>query len=355
MTARITPALLVTRAATGVYAPDVLELATRELPELADGELLLRVLYLSLDPTNRNWLKLESVNTLRQKIGRDLTVGDPMVGEILGLVEESRDPAYSAGDVVAGVGEWQERTVVPAARMRRVERGEEPLAAHLTIFSHIGLAAMAGLHAVARIQAGETVLVSAAAGATGRLAVAAATAHGCRVIGIAGGAEKCADVIAAGAVAAIDYRAVDDLADAIRRAAPEGVDVYFDNVGGSTLDAALTAMSPGGRIAVCGVMSDYDAGEDRHGIRNMFQVLVRHLRIEGFLAGHYWDQREEFYATLRELLADGRIEHRADEAVGLAAAPVHLSKLFAGTNRGKLLVRVADPDLPERSRLSERS
>jgi NADPH-dependent curcumin reductase CurA len=346
---RTTAALLVTRAATGAYAPDVLELATRTLPELADGDVLLRVLYLSLDPTNRNWLKLEPVNTLRQKIGRDLAVGDPMVGEILGLVEESRDPAFRVGDVVAGVGEWQEHAVVPAARMRRVERGDEPLAAHLTVFSHIGLAAMVGLHAIARIQPGETVLVSAAAGATGRLAVAAATAHGCRVIGIAGGPDKCADVLAAGAAEAIDYRAVDDLADALRLAAPDGVDVYFDNVGGATLDAALTAMKPGGRVAVCGVMSDYDAGEERHGIRNMFQVLVRHLRIEGFLAGHYWDRREEFYAILRELLADGRIEHRADEAIGLAAAPEHLRKLFDGSNRGKLLVRVGETELSESS------
>jgi NADPH-dependent curcumin reductase CurA len=149
-------------------------------------------------------------------------------------------------------------------------------------------------------------------------------------------------VVAAGAVAAIDYRGVDDLGAALRGAAPEGIDAYFDNVGGATLDAALTAMSPGGRVAVCGVMSDYDAGEQRHGIRNMFQVLVRHLRIEGFLAGHYWDRREEFYDVLRGLLADGLIQHRADEAVGLAAAPVHLAKLFAGTNRGKLLVRVSE-------------
>ena len=346
---RTTPALIVTRAATGTYQPDVLRLAERELPPLGDGEVRLRVLYLSLDPTNRNWLKLEPVNTLRQKIGRDLAIGDPMVGEILGRVEESREPGIAVGDVVAVTAEWQEEVVVPAARIRRIDRRGEPLAAHLTVFSHIGLAAMVGLHAVARIQPGETVLVSAAAGATGRLPVAAAAAHGCRVVGIAGGAEKCADVLAAGADAAIDYRGVDDLGAALREAAPDGFDVYFDNVGGATLDAALTAMAPGGRVAVCGVMSDYDSGEDRHGIRNMFQVLVRHLRIEGFLAGHYWDRREQYYAILRELLESGRIEHRADEAVGLAAAPAHLGKLFAGTNRGKLLVRLADSDLSERS------
>lgn len=345
---RSTPALVVTRAARGAYSPDVLALTTRELPELGEGELLLTVLYLSLDPTNRNWLKLEPVNTLRQKIGRDLAIGEPMVGELLGRVEESRHEGFRPGDVVAGVGEWQERVIVPGDRMRSLERGSEPLASHLTVFSHIGLAAMVGLHAIAGIRPGETVVVSAAAGATGRLAVAAAAAHGCRVIGIAGGPEKCDDVVRSGAAVAIDYRAVDDLAAALAEAAPEGVDVYFDNVGGRTLDAMLTVMKPGGRVAVCGVMSDYDAGEERHGLRNMFQVLVRHLRIEGFLAGHYWERRAEFYGVLRDLLERGLIEHRSDEAVGLAAAPEHLGKLFAGTNRGKLLVRVAAGELSDR-------
>lgn len=339
---RITPALIVTRAAVGTYTPDVLELSSRPLKPLSEGDLRLRVRYLSLDPTNRNWLKLEPVNTLRQKIGRDLAVGDPMVGELLGEVVESRAPEFEPGDLVAGVGEWQEEVVVPAARMRRIVRGDEPLASHLTIFSHIGLAAMVGLHEIARIQPGETVLVSAAAGATGMLAVAAAVAHGCRVIGIAGGPEKCADVVAAGAAAAIDYKSVQDLAAAISAAAPEGVDAYFDNVGGATLDAALLTMNPGGRVAICGVMSDYDSGDERHGIRNMFQVLIRNLRIEGFLAGHFWDRRSEYFETLRRLLEAGRITHRVDESVGLASAPEQLATLFAGTNRGKLVVRVSD-------------
>jgi Putative NADP-dependent oxidoreductases len=337
---RRTPALIITRPSRDEpYTPDVLKLVERELPALDDGELLVRVLYLSLDPTNRNWLKLLPVNTVKQKIGRDLKVGDAMVGEVIGEVIESRSAEYAPGDLVTATAEWQHESIVPADRVRRVDRGPEPLAAHLTIFSHIGMAAMVGLDEIARIQPGETVLVSAAAGATGRLAVAIAASRGCRVVALAGGERKCAQALASGADVAIDYKATPDLAAALVEAAPDGFDVYFDNVGGATLDAALMAMAPGGRIAVCGVMSDYDG--DVVGIRNMFQVLVRHLRIEGFLAGRYWHRRDVYYAELRRLLAAGRIEHHADQVGGLENAPSHLLKLFAGTNEGKLLVQVA--------------
>jgi NADPH-dependent curcumin reductase CurA len=147
-------------------------------------------------------------------------------------------------------------------------------------------------------------------------------------------------VLQAGADAVIDYRTTENLSEAIEAAAPEGIDVYFDNVGGQTLDAALLAMNLGGRIAVCGLMSDYDAGNDRHGVRNMFRVLVRQLRIEGFLAGHYVDRRAEHFAALRRLLEQGWIEHRAEESVGLESAPDQLARLFTGAHRGKLLVRI---------------
>tara|TARA_R110002020_G_scaffold65413_6_gene172790 strand:- start:114 stop:1202 length:1089 start_codon:yes stop_codon:yes gene_type:complete len=353
MTIVSTPSLVISRAATGTYTPDVLRLEQRPLRALESGELLIEVLHLSLDPTNRNWLKLDPMNTVREKIGRDLRIGDVMVGEGLGRVLESRDPGFPPGRIVAGVMEWQEHAIVPGARMRAVDVVEgEPLTAHLTIYSHIGMAAMAGLHAIAKIEPGETVLVSAAAGATGRLAVGIAAAHGCRVIGIAGGAAKCTEVIGAGAAVAIDYKAEPDLAAAIRAAAPEGVHVYFDGVGGETLDAALTAMARRGRIAVCGVMSDYEASEDRSGVRNMFLVLIRELRIEGYLAGSYWEQSANYYAQLRSLLRSGRIHHRVEESPGLSSAPDQLAKLFTGAHRGKLVVRVRAVDNESVEKLS---
>ncbi|MEV1130496.1 NADP-dependent oxidoreductase [Agromyces sp. NPDC049794] len=332
---------MIDRHARGAYSPDVLRLERRAVPAPEDGDLLIEVLYLSIDPTNRNWLKLETANTVREKIGRDLRIGDAMVGEGLGNVLRSRHPDFIEGDVVAGVMEWQETAVVPGARMRHVDVAEdEPLTAHLTIYSHIGMAAMVGLYEIAKIQPGETVLVSAAGGATGRLAVGIAAAHGCRVIGIAGGPDKCTDVLRAGASAAIDYKSEDDLAAGIRAAAPEGVDVYFDGVGGATLDAALSAMSRHGRVAICGVMSDYEEGPHRVGIRNMFLVLIRELKIEGYLAGSHWHRRGDYFAKLRQLLRSGQIEHRIEESVGLESAANQLSKLFTGDNRGKLVVRV---------------
>lgn len=335
-----TQVLTVTRPARDEYTPDVLALGTTAVPALGVGDVLVEVLYLSIDPTNRNWLKLEPVNTLVDKVGHGLSVGAPMMGEAVVRVLDSQADGVCSGDLLAGVVPWQERAVVPAARMRAVEVHEgEPLAAHLTIFSHIGVAAMVGLHEIARIRAGETVLVSAAAGATGRLAVGIAKAAGCRVVGIAGGPEKCAMVAEFGADAVVDYKNTTDLAAAISAAAPEGVDVYFDNVGGATLDAALLAMRPGGRVAVCGLMADYD-DPNAPGVRNMFRVLVHHLRIEGFLAAHYWHKRDEYYAHLRRLLREGTIAHAAEVTDGLETAPDQLGKLFRGANNAKLLVRL---------------
>lgn len=337
----VSPALIVTRAARGQYSPDVLARSDVKLPQLGKGDILVDVLLLSIDPTNRNWLKLEPTNTLVEKVGHRLEIGSPMLGEAIVRVVSSQHPNVSQGDLLAGIVPWQERAVVPADRLRAVDwLNDEPLAAHLTIFSHIGMAAMAGLHDVARIQAGETVLISAAAGATGRVATAVAKAAGCRVVAIAGGPEKCAEVHAYGADAAVDYKNSDDLTAAIAEAAPEGVDVYFDNVGGKILDAALMNMKRGGRVAVCGVMADYD-NPDATGVRNMFQVLIRHLRIEGFLAAHFWDKRDTYYEHLRSLIRQGVLTHAAETTDGLDSAPEQLSKLFQGTNRAKLLVDVA--------------
>lgn len=333
-----TRALIIDRPALGAYAPDVLRLEERDMPELGDGDIALRLLWLSLDSTNRNWLKLEPVNTLRQKIGRDLAIGDPMVGQILAEVVASRAPGWLVGDLAAGLAPWQEHSVVPASWMRRIEPLDGyPLSVHLSVLSHVGYAAMAGLFEVARVHSGETVVVSAAAGATGRIAVAAAVDAGCTVIGLAGSPAKRAAVLAAGASAALDYRA-SDLVEQLGAAAPDGVHVYFDNVGGVVLDAVLMAMRFGGRIAVCGTISDYDT--DPVGVRNLFQTVVRHLRLEGYSAANYDDRRESFDARLRRLLHEGKVRHEVDEVHGFENAPAHLSKVFDGSNRAKLVVRI---------------
>lgn len=334
-------AQIITRSARESYSPDVLRMEKRELDEPQHGEVQLRVLYLSLDPTNRNWLKLEPSNTVFAKIGRNLKIGDVMVGEIIGVVETSCHSDFKVGDLVGCVAEWQEQVVVPAERLRKLDhRDGDPLTLHVTIFSHIGMAAMAGLHGVAKIRSGETVVITAAAGATGSLAVGIAKAAGCRVIGIAGGAEKCRLISETfGADAAIDYKN-EDVEEALKALAPEGVDVFFDNVGGPIMDAVLMNMSKGGRIAVCGMMADYDAGEDRPGIKNMFQVLIRYLKIEGFLANNFIDKRDQYFAELRKMLEDSAIVHREHMAYGLESVPEHLELLFRGANQGKLIIKL---------------
>jgi len=335
--------LIIDHPATGSYTPDVLRLETRDLAALQVGEVRLRVLYLSLDPTNRNWLKLEPTNTVFEKIGRELCVGEPMVGEILGVVESAADPRFVPGEYVGCVGEWQDRVNIPADRLRKLDyRADEPLTLHLTLFSHIGMAAMAGLLDIGQAKAGETVLVSAAAGATGSLVTGIAKAMGCKVIGIAGGPAKCAMVVDEfGADAAIDYKS-QNVGDELERLAPEGVNVFFDNVGGKIMDDAIMHMARGGRITICGMMADYDMGDDRPGIKNMFQVLIRHLRIEGFLAGHYAFKAPEYYPRLRELNNQNAIHPRAHIAHGLNAVPEHLGLLFRGANDGKLIVKLDD-------------
>lgn len=330
---------VIRRPATGQYAPDVLGLETRDLPALRDGEVRVRLVYLSLDPTNRNWLKLEDTSTVIQKIGRNLKVGDVMMGQSVGIVEESRSPAFKPGDRVAALAEWQEQVVMPAARLRRLEDGL-PLTAHLTLLSHVGLAAIIGLKEIAQIKPGQTVVVSGAAGATGSLAIGIAKEVGCRVVGIAGGPEKCRRVVDEfGADAAIDYKS-GDIDEALRQACPNGVDAFFDNVGGWILDSVLKHMVPGGRIAICGVMADYD-NADPHGIRNMYLVLVKHLRIEGFLAERFPEKREQHFAELRAMLAKGRLKPQPHIVQGFDKAAEHLGLLFGGQNQGKLLVQVS--------------
>jgi hypothetical protein len=330
---------VIARPAIGRYTPDVLRLEERELPSAGEGEVRVRLIYLSLDPTNRNWLKLESVSTIVEKVGRNLAVGDVMIGQVLGIVEESRAAGFEAGDRVAALGQWQEQMILPASRLRKLHLADgEPLSMHLTIFSHVGFAAMVGLTDIARIQPGQTVLISGAAGATGSLAVGIAKDRGCHVVGIAGGAEKCQRVKAEfGADAAIDYK-TQDLGKALQNMAPNGIHAFFDNVGGAILDEALMHMVPGGCVAVCGVMADYDAAGNARGIQNMYQVLVRHLRIEGFLAGHFADRQDAYFNELRRLLSIGRIKHRPHIVEGFSRANEYLAMLFAGTNQGKLLV-----------------
>jgi NADPH-dependent curcumin reductase len=321
----------------GRYSTDCLISQNREIPQLLPGQVLLRTIYLSLDPTSRNWLKLDPSSAYLP-----LKVGDVMIGQAISRVETSAAAGLAAGDVVVGLSGWETLSVVPAERVRKV-LPDVPLETNLTLFSHIGLAAVTGMIEIAAVEARDTVVVSAAAGATGVIAAQIAKAVGARVIGIAGGADKCRALLNDfGLDGAIDYKVANIEAE-LRRLCPQGVDVFFDNVGGAILDAVLMNLARGARIAICGQIALYNSTEanDGQGVRNLMQLVFRSARIEGFVAGQMMDRAAEFEAYLLDLYHRDRIKVRSHIIKGLENAPRALELLFSGQNRGKLMIEVS--------------
>jgi NADPH-dependent curcumin reductase CurA len=328
----------VAEPSVGKYDPKCLQWEERDLPEMKEGHVLVKTKLLSIDPTSRNWLKLDPDTTYIP-----LAVGDVMIGAAVGEVVESHVEKFEPGDLVSGLWGWEEYSLADPRYIQRHDRDDRiPDEAYLSVFSHVGRAAAIGLVEIGRLKPTDTVVVSAAAGATGSLAVQIAKAKGCRVIGIAGGERKCRQVADEfGADDAIDYRTVDVRA-AIAEKCPQGVDLYFDNVGGPILDAVLANMAWNCRIVVCGAMSQYDLSvpEAAHGLTNVPLLLYKCARMEGFVAAAYAERYEEFDAILRPLYLEGAITARSHIIEGLDKAPESISLLFDGSNNGKLMVRV---------------
>lgn len=328
----------VVEPAVGKYDPKCLQWEERDLPEVMEGQVLVRTTLLSIDPTSRNWLKLDPDTTYIP-----LAVGDVMIGAAVGEVVESRVEGFEPGDLVSGLWGWEEYSLASPQFIERHDRDDRiPDEAYLSVFSHVGRAAAIGLVEIGRLKSSDTVVVSAAAGATGSIAVQIAKAKGCRVIGIAGGERKCRYVVdELGADDAIDYRAV-DIGEAIAEKCPQGVDLFFDNVGGPTLDAVLANMAWNCRIVVCGAMSQYDLEDpdSAYGCTNLPLLLYKCARMEGFVAAAYVDRYQEFDALLRPLYVEGAIRARSHIVEGLDKAPESISLLLDGRNDGKLMVRV---------------
>lgn len=324
-----------------VYEPRILQYETIRVGQLAPGFVRVRMRYLSLDPSNRNWLRR---GTVRHIGGVEIALapGVPMVGHWLGVVEQSRNTDFSEGDVVAVLGPWQTLADVAPPTVHRLRvASHEPLTAYLSVFSHVGMAALTGIRDVLSVSPGQTIVVSGAAGATGSLAVEIARDAGARVVAIAGGPQKCARVLDLGAHEAVDYRSarfLDDLA----RVLPDGADGFFDNVGGETLDAVLPHMGMHSAVALCGVMSDYERSDAKRGNRNLYHVLMKAIRLQGFLAERTGRPRAQQIDELRGLFARGVIHDRSHIVPGLDHAPDHLGMLFEGRNDGKLIVEVWD-------------
>ena len=318
----------------GRLAESDFELRRESVQDPGPGEVLTRTLYISVDAANRAWMS--PVRTYTDPV----EPGGVMRAMTLGVVERSRDPSLSPGDVVEGAAGWQDFAVAPAGALRRVEP-RKPLSMILSGLGVTSLTAYFGLLEVGRPAAGETVLVSAAAGAVGSVAGQLAKLHGCRVVGLAGSDDKCGWLTDdLGFDAAINYKTA-DLGRAIREACPGGVDVYFDNVGGPVLEAALFAMRGGGRIVCCGAVSQYDTGSPGPGPRGVPGLLVvKRLRMEGFIVMDYYARRQQAEDDLVRLISQRRLVIREDIVEGLEAAPRALVGLLRGDNLGKRLVRV---------------
>ena len=329
------PACVIQKPAVGPYTADVLTLEDRPVRELKHGEVLLKVLHISLDPSNLMWLKL------LPGWMENVKVGDTMKGPSIALVEESQAENFSKGDVVSGPIDWTKLAVINANLLTKLTiKDNVPLETHLTIFSHVGHAAMIGMNEVAKIKSGETVLVSAAAGATGSLACQIAKARGCTVVGIAGGAEKCQwllDELKLDAV--IDYKNEDVPAKLIE-ICPDGPDVYFDNVGGEMLDSLLPLLAINARIAVCGQISQYGLTGEPYQFKNLFAFLMRRLTMQGFVVPDFTKDSPRINQMLEDLYIQGALLHRPHILKGLEQAPAGLEMLLKGTNKGKLIVSV---------------
>jgi len=337
MTSTFQRIVLASRPAAHV-TPDNFRLETVPVPQPAEGEVLVRVHYLSLDPYMRGRM-IESRSSYAQPQKLDET----MIGGTVGVVEVSRNPKFAVGDRVLGTFGWQEYGISDGRGLMKVDTRAIPMSAYLGPVGMPGVTAWYGLNRICAPKAGETVLVSAASGAVGSVVGQLAKAAGCRAVGIAGGPDKCGYVTSElGFDACIDHRQhtdVQSMTRAIRAAAPKGVDGLFENVGGVGLDGALACMNPFGRVAVCGLIAGYEGTSIP--IHNVFTLVAMRLTVRGFIVSDHLDVWPQALAELGRGVAEGRIRYRETVAEGLAAAPEAFIGMLKGRNFGKQLVKLA--------------
>ncbi len=315
------------------------KLVTSDTPDLADGQVLVRHHFLSLDPYMRGRMNDSKSYAASQALG------EVMIGGTVGEVAESKHPRYKVGDQVVGMGGWQEYSVVDANQpgaLRKVDTTHVPLSHYLGAVGMPGVTAWYGLVKIIEPKAGETVVVSAATGAVGSSFAALAKARGCRVVGIAGGPDKCAYAVnELHFDACIDYKLHKDmysLAKALKEACPNGIDGYFENVGGMVLDAVLLRMNAFGRIAVCGMIAGYDGAPLP--MANPALILVNRLKVQGFIVSEHMEIWPEALTELGTLVGTGKLRPRETVAQGIESAPEAFMGLLRGRNFGKQLVKL---------------
>lgn len=306
------------------------------VPEIGEGEALVRVTHLSVDPTNRTWIG--EVPTYLPPVG----IGEVMRAVGVGQVVASNNPTYPVGSHATGLTGWQDYCVAGAGLALTPIPASFPAApeATLGVLGTTGMTAYFGMLEIADPQPGETVVVSAAAGAVGSIAGQLAALRGARVVGIAGGPEKCRLLTEElGFDAAVDYKAA-DWRDQLRAATPDGIDVDFENVGGPVMDAVFARLNRGARVALCGLISGYNEADPPPGPRAFGRLLTMRVRLQGFIILDYWNRFPEGQAALGQWLAEGRVIARQTVVDGFENLPHALNMLFDGQNVGKLLVRI---------------
>jgi NADPH2:quinone reductase len=325
----------------GEPGPEDLELVEEDVRPVADGEVLVRTLYLSLDPTNRLWM-----SDMRQ-YSPPVELGAVMRGIGVGEVLESRNDDISVGDIVFGYTDWQEYCVAGAEAGFSVLPNPlpAPLTAFLGALGHTGLTAYVGVE-MADLKPGETLVVSAACGAVGSIVGQIAKARGARVVGIVGGAEKARHLVEDFGFDACIDRLAPDWRESFDAATPDGVDVNFENVGGAIMDHVFMRLNLNARVILCGMISQYDAAgsnSDWQGQINVGQILMQRATMRGFIVSDHVDQFAAGVGYLAGLLAEGRLKYDETIVEGFDQAPTALRKLFTGDKTGKLLIHVADP------------
>ncbi|MDZ7827792.1 MAG: NADP-dependent oxidoreductase [Gammaproteobacteria bacterium] len=334
----VSHAWVLARRPDGRMSKDDFDWVESRLPEPADGQVLVRTVYLSLDPTNRIWASDQ------EQYMPPVELGEVMRGGTLGVVEASANPGFEPGDVVQGMWGWRSHALIDdgaGLTKMRITPGVG-LDAYMSILGATGMTAYFGLLDIGKPAAGETLVVSAAAGAVGQVVGQIGKIKGCRVVGTAGSDEKCAHLVNdLGFDAAINYKTA-DLDAELAQACPDGIDVYFENTGGPVTDAVLKQVNLHARMPLCGLIAHYNEGDNSQGVQgpnNYQMVLMRRVLIRGFIITDYFPQFPKGIAEMAGWLAEGRIRYDTDIVDGLENAVDAVNRLFDGANTGKLLVR----------------
>jgi NADPH-dependent curcumin reductase CurA len=312
------------------------------IPVLKDGEVLIRNIYLSLDPTNRGWINPAT----GPHYIKPVSIGDVMRGICIGVIEESNNSQVEKGKIVTGLFGWQDYFISDGKNLTSLRLfphpEKAPLSIYLNVFGMIGLTAYFGLLDIGKPKEGETLIVSAAAGAVGSLVGQIGKLKGCRVIGIAGTEEKCSWITKElGFDAAINYK-TESVRGRLKELCPSGIDIYFDNVGGEILDAALGELNLHARVVICGMISIYNSTKPVPGPYNFARIITKRALVQGFIVTDYFDRMTEALTDLMSWYSDGKLKYREHIVDGLENAPTAINKLFDGTNKGKLIVKISE-------------